>query len=457
VLAVASFSASLATMRVDAAAAFFLPHARAWELMTGAAVATMATSASPDRHALRFQIFAIAGLALTVASFVIITEARPFPGWWPALPVAATALVIVSGPRMWVNRSVFSQRWLVGVGLISYPLYLWHWPLLVFARIAMVRPSLWLRAGLMVVALVLSYATYRLIEQPVRAGRWKRNPWTVVALAACSICVGLISVAAATGRLMTRTDARLGLITRPYDYRNAYRGKRCQLGENQRPRDFDPACVDGGFGQTGVTSLLIWGDSHGAHLYPGLRALAVRDHLALAQFTADGCAPVTVDGTKPYCRALNDFVLSQLTHLRPDVVILSADWTDERAASIPATLARVRAETRAPIVVVGPVPAWDPDLPTTVATFARLHPIRGVPERLLDGLHSGRAELDARMRDDLAPTGVRYVSPMSVLCTADGCLAVGDGRLIAWDATHLTDAGSSIVAEEILRQLPVKR
>lgn len=456
VLALASLGASLATMRVDAAAAFYLPHARAWELMIGAALATTATSGRTDR-AHWFQVSAIAGLAVTVASFVVITDARPFPGWWPALPVAGAALVIASGPRRWANRCVLSQRWLVGVGLVSYPLYLWHWSLLVFARIAKLQPSFWLRAGLVALSFTLSYATYRFIEQPVRAGRWKRNRWTVAVLAAASICVSLISLAAATGRLVTRTDARLGLITRPYDYRNAYRGKRCQLGESQRPRDFDPTCVDDGFGRAEVRSLMIWGDSHAAHLYPGLRALAARDRLALAQFTADGCAPVTVEDTPPYCRTLNDFVVSQLTRLRPDVVILSADWTDVRAASIPATLARVRAETDAPVVVIGPVPAWNPDLPTSVAVFARLHPVRGVPERLLDGLHAARAKLDAQMRDELASTGVRYVSPMSVLCTADGCLAVRDGRLIAWDATHLTDVGSSIVAREIVRQLPAKR
>src|SRR5699024_2475600 len=124
-------------------------------------IATSATRGGRPGDTAWKQIAAVAALGLTLVSFIVITDARPFPGWWAALPVAGTALAIASGPLTWANRAVFSQRWLVGIGLISYPLYLWHWPLLVFARIATPEPSFTLRLGIMLVAFLLSYATYR--------------------------------------------------------------------------------------------------------------------------------------------------------------------------------------------------------------------------------------------------------------------------------------------------------
>src|SRR6185436_20277250 len=79
---------------------------------------------------------AVAGLVLVAAGIALLSAQRPFPGWRALLPVAGTALLIAAGPTAWVNRRVLSNPLMVYLGLISYPLYLWHWPLLVYARIA---------------------------------------------------------------------------------------------------------------------------------------------------------------------------------------------------------------------------------------------------------------------------------------------------------------------------------
>ena len=111
----------------------------------------------------------MAGLALVVGSALGIDRTRHFPGLWALLPVAGTVLLITSGPEAWLNRAVLAHRVMVGIGLISYPLYLWHWPVLVFAGILSPVPlSAFTTAGLLVFVLVISWLSYRFVEKPLR-------------------------------------------------------------------------------------------------------------------------------------------------------------------------------------------------------------------------------------------------------------------------------------------------
>ena len=98
-------------------------------------VAARATeSASLSAHRRNAQ--SLVGLALAVTGLIVIDHTFAFPGWWAWLPVGGAALLISAGSGAWVNRWLLSQRLLVGIGLISYPLYLWHWVLLTYLRIA---------------------------------------------------------------------------------------------------------------------------------------------------------------------------------------------------------------------------------------------------------------------------------------------------------------------------------
>ena len=99
---------------------------------------------------------------IAVAVF-LMNKSMVFPGWWALLPCCGTFLVVSAGPNAWLNRRVLSNRLLVGIGLISYPLYLWHWSLLSFARITESEPpSAVLRIGLVIVSFALAWLTYGL-------------------------------------------------------------------------------------------------------------------------------------------------------------------------------------------------------------------------------------------------------------------------------------------------------
>ena len=214
-IALASFALNVAFVEHRPSATFYLPFTRFWELMVGGAVVYgqrlwIVRAAQPmnppptsrmGRVLQRVRMAAsVAGAALLALAVTTINADRAFPGWWALLPTLGTAMLLVAGPQAWINRHVLSTRWLVLVGLISYPLYLWHWPLLAFARI---RSGSLPWAGtltLIFASLVLAWLTYRFVEIRFRARRPQahRRRAAQAALAGMSLValVGLLSAVA---------------------------------------------------------------------------------------------------------------------------------------------------------------------------------------------------------------------------------------------------------------------
>ena len=193
-------------------ATFYSIASRAWELLLGALLAYLSLqkisiffggvrrslggdagvetqplfdSASPASRSL----LSFVGLAFIVAACVLVRSGKSFPGWWALLPTLGAGFLIAAGPGAWVNRVILSSRILVWIGLISYPLYLWHWPLLSFAQIVESGvPALKIRVAAVFAAFVLAWLTYKLLEKPLRRhGRGSRATVTVLALLMVSL------------------------------------------------------------------------------------------------------------------------------------------------------------------------------------------------------------------------------------------------------------------------------
>jgi peptidoglycan/LPS O-acetylase OafA/YrhL len=182
----ASFGFSLYMTWAAREIAYYLPLTRFWELMIGSGLAFVSIHGAPSlpglvgpartsdaRLAARLANGkAILGAIAVALGFVLINERRMFPGWWALLACGGSALIISAGPDAWINRRILASRLCVWVGLISYPLYLWHWPLLSFADIIDNHtPPVAYRAIALGASAVLAWATYRLIELPVRQGK----------------------------------------------------------------------------------------------------------------------------------------------------------------------------------------------------------------------------------------------------------------------------------------------
>jgi len=131
------------------------------------------------------------GAVLILTGLFVITKERHFPGWWALLPTLGALLIISAGVQAWFNRVVLSNRVLVWFGLISFPLYLWHWPLLSFARIMESgTPTRQIRIAVVLISIVFAWLTYRLIEKPIRFG--KNGKATTIVLVLLMIVVGCV-------------------------------------------------------------------------------------------------------------------------------------------------------------------------------------------------------------------------------------------------------------------------
>jgi len=187
VLFLISFSVNVWLSSVNILDDFYLPISRFWELLAGAALALRPQPAlSPYA---RSWISATGFGALLVSVALFNAELR-FPGWWALLPVSGALALMAAGPGALVNRTVLSHRIVVLVGLISYPLYLWHWPLISYAYIIRLgkMPTPLMAAGLLIATFPLAWLTYRFIERPIRFGKQHfRTQITITCMAALGV------------------------------------------------------------------------------------------------------------------------------------------------------------------------------------------------------------------------------------------------------------------------------
>src|ERR1700688_3096922 len=189
-IGLASFVLNVAMIGSDPVATFYLPFTRAWELLAGAALACSWSRLSQTGAANNWR--AGIGLLLIALAAAVLDTKSAFPGWWAILPAAGAALLL-SAPAAWWCRMVLASRPLVWIGLISYPLYLWHWPLLVFFAMIKFAPLTLLERELIVLlSIVLAWFTYRFVEIPFRFGRPSL-------LKIPGLCSGMVLVAVAGG------------------------------------------------------------------------------------------------------------------------------------------------------------------------------------------------------------------------------------------------------------------
>ena len=189
-LLLASFALNIYRSSYDLSLAFFALQTRAWELLFGALIGYLAQNPISPNIKLKGNTLPYCGLVLLVAGVLVINARTSYPSGWALLPVIGTGLIIATGEHSPFNQKLLSHRWLVSIGLISYPLYLWHWVLLSFVAIMNDGvTSIDLRLSLLVLSVALAWATYRLIELPIR--RLHNTNLTAATLALLMLCLAV--------------------------------------------------------------------------------------------------------------------------------------------------------------------------------------------------------------------------------------------------------------------------
>ncbi|MCP4614822.1 MAG: acyltransferase [Bradyrhizobium sp.] len=443
-LGIASFVLNVAMIGSHPVATFYLPFTRAFELLLGAVLACRWDRVDQGRR--NSDIRAWTGAAMIAAAAALLDSHSAFPGWWAILPVVGSALLL-SAPGAWLCRVALASPALVWIGLISYPLYLWHWPLLVFAATIKFAPLTLLERELVLVASVLlSWATYRFIEKPIRFGR----P-SVPKLAGLCTAMVLVGTAGAVivrgGGFDFRLPPEIRAMASVPTQSQRWRVHECML-DISNETSFAADCAE----RDRRPLVLVWGDSTAGALLPGLRKAQETRNFGIAQFTSSSCIPALnadIPGN-PNCRAMNDKVLGLVRDLQPDIVLLHGTW-ERHLDNVAETVAALKRQTRARVVVLGPLPFWRRSVPNEVMRYYMLHHTL-VPPRLA-GVAKSDSQYDNRMREKLGPLGAEFISAREVMCNAEGCLIrVGDGAadIIISDQAHLTEKGSDFLIDAII-------
>jgi peptidoglycan/LPS O-acetylase OafA/YrhL len=465
-LAAASFAACVIVGARAPDYAFYLPLTRAWELLVGSGLAlwlndrpAVFEAAGPtvriDREAIG--VCALLAIALALWRF---NPRTPYPGYFSLVPViGAAALLGTSGT--FVHRYVLSTWPVVFVGLISYPLYLWHFPLMAYARIHFVDgvPAR-VMCAILVASVFLAWLTYQFIERPMRFGRVHRA-YKVGGLIGGMAVLGAVGlVADQTNGLPSRIPESIrGFMLDGSETAFRWRASKCLLLPEQSAADFAAECS----GEGRHPLVVVWGDSYAASLYPGLLHYCAGRGFDVAEFTASACPPL-IDYVNPYrrfCKGANDFVLKRLADLKPDLVIFYSTWSysaDDLHNGLEKTVALLRDINITKVVMLGPPATWIGDgLPANLLDYY-FQTRSLLPERTLYRSNNNWTRaLDAFLETQSKNVGIQYVSAREMLCNDDGCLArfgPNGSELTAYDSGHLTYPGSLFIAKRLLDTLP---
>jgi peptidoglycan/LPS O-acetylase OafA/YrhL len=467
--ALASMVVNVAFVAKYSDATFFLPFSRLWELFLGAGLSL----ARMRKHkifraglcsSLYRSCIGLLGIGMILGAILGINQGDRFPGWWALLPTIGTALLIAAGPSSWLNRSILSRDPVVLVGLISYPLYLWHWPILSFIEIAnrngMVNLPKLLRISIVLItSFALAYLTYRFIELPIRRVRQiEQRRRGALRLLGCTVMTGVLGLlVVATGGFPARLPA--AVVALDHDFRSQeaeiMRLGTCFLRPDQSASSFSDNCVDPASEPTAQRLVFLWGDSHAADLLPGLRALQARTGVRLAQYTASSCEPILDRWVswRPLCRSINDSVIGRIRSIKPDIVVMSADWTmwdinhdpvvDDKLQK---TIELVRAAGVQRVVLIGSAPFWSDPVPVLLVREVRRNSSGSVPHRLPRNYLADHD--DTVLMATAEKGGATFVSIFDKLCDQSSCLVTTGDQwrdLLTYDNAHFTEHGSTIV------------
>lgn len=473
VVLAASFAAGIGVLNRNPTAAFYLSQYRIWELLIGG---VLGLRAIPEmRGETGRQVLAATGLLLIGTAVFTFTEKTTFPGFAALLPCLGAACIIHARAGNGMVGRFLALRPMVFVGLISYSLYLWHWPIIVFARYFTgheLTPAL--RLVVIFASLLVAVASWHFVERPFRRSRvllaGRLLPATVVLLVGVTAGAGALVVMSggAPGRLPDNVRA---IYAATYDRSQFYQAGCFSESDHKGPSNADvengKVCALGDLNDTGP-DFLVWGDSHAAAMAPAIDAAAATGGFG-GMFAAHASCPPLNDvplatpGDTRRCTAFNSSVrdLIREKHI-PLVFMLAywpkyvhqselpnegdyfdasippnvADYSTPVAAALDSTLAQLKQEG-VKVVLVMDVPEMGHFVPEALAK-AKLEGTSSdiAPPR------SYIAERQALARSVLEKYAVKYdamiVDPLPSFCDNDRCHASQGGVPLYIDADHIT-------------------
>lgn len=440
---------SIVGTRYFPSASFYLIVTRAWELLLGAFLALGLFPPLQNRTA--NNLASAAGILMILWSVGIFTRLTPFPGGYALLPCVGAALIIHTGQhRTTPAGRLLGNPGVVFIGLISYSLYLWHWPLMVFARqLFAERYSLPQSVGVVLLSFILAVLSWRYVERPFRRKGTPEGRKTLFATAGAVMTVSVVFGSAVdySGGWADRFGDRL--LSLNCDL-TTYNLGDCFMGENQ---DFSQWRGDKCLLQTGYADhVLLWGDSFAAHYVPGIKDSPRLIQGNLLQYTAGGCAPAFDydPAYRPRCKEFSAQVEHILSAYAVRSVVMAAGWKlalehGLTYEDIQRTVDVLR-KKGIRVVIIGQSPRFDESV-EDISNRARLLGATATKSAVSVDLQGINGKLQ-----EIAGPG-NFADPSALFCEGQTCRFAGSDGFYFWDDGHYTVLGSKRAVAYIFSRL----
>ncbi|KTC93764.1 MULTISPECIES: acyltransferase family protein [Legionella] len=478
-----SYFLNLKGVNTNPTAAFYLPQSRFFELLMGSLLA-VSHSLKPNfslksigkHYSLCVNTLAFAGLVCITGGVYYLNPEKVFPGNNALLPVLGTALLIAAGTETWINRKLLANRIMVGIGLISFSLYLWHWPLLSFARIMeQGMPSKILRVGCLALSFLLAFLSYLYIEKPIRFGdKQKLKALLLLSLSFCIIGLGLYTYYQ-EGFLSRTTLTRL-------DPAPEFPGKL--------PPDIAQKAIPVGLGissHRGKKTVIILGDSHAHHLLAGFFQKYPENHISI--ILGPGCPfllGIDRKTANPTCLSMTEQALSDKELASVKTVIFSfrmfaynrsgfdynsekQDWSlwykskrqaiDDLSFWGPAlreTLQLLITKHKRVIISYDVPELFRPinECLDSRPLYLHAHTVKNcnMPRKIVDQRQAPLRQLFAEILKEFPQ--VETFDPLNYFCDKKWCYAFNNGLPLYYDDDHLSAEGSKFYAAAFAKEYP---
>jgi hypothetical protein len=444
----------------DAVAAFYSPQTRFWELSLGSCLAYLTLFKQSTLQKIKIDndnLQSFFGAALLAAGVLFITKVSAYPGWWALLPTVGTAVIISAGSQAWLNRAVLSNRLLVWFGLISFPLYLWHWPLLSFLRIVVGdNPTRRQSFVAVIAAILLAWLTYKFVETPIRFKKSRTLlPMVLFVLIGIVGLTGFISYQqdgltfrhATTLEVLNDGDIGHELFHQ-YPYGRFNLCTPLEIRKEALIWDGSIRCFQSTSGQINIA---IVGDSHAENLFIGLAEVLDKKNVV---YYIQGSLPI-IDNTefhRIYKSVINDANIT--------TVVISAYWY-RRLTEVPfnsslmselqKTLDALGRQKKIYITDDTPNFSFSPKNCKFAGTYLRKHDCN---EDSIFYRTQRSAYIDTLESLERGNPNVKVLRTSQYFCDEKFCHMAKNGELLFRDADHLNINGSRFLAKRIIADNP---
>lgn len=461
-LAGAAFVA-VSELRTTEIKSYFLLTSRVHELMIGALTffAARRFPAAPGRIS---NLMAMLGMALILGALFLIDKWMPFPGINSLYPCVGTALVLYACRAETSVSHILKSRLFVSIGLISYSLYLWHWPIFSFLKYRKIELTLPVGAAAVALSFLLSFITWKYVENPIRRNSEIRFKKAFVQLyllpAAAFMSIGLYSYV--TEGAPQRFSNEMRELIASYSFERDLTRSCSIRSEDYKKVSIDhllERCAFGDLTQPDAQVLLI-GDSHAHHFKPFVEQLSMNAHLKSVFHVQGACFPTSlqtniIDPAKKAsaCEQRNADLLGMAGHFR--YVVLAGFWSSEPKRDLETEMRFVVDK----IVNAGATPVIFKDNPYHEPDLSRciLYRKRGwiAPDENCNIPYSFVADTQARVDHIIDRMKVAYpqtviIDPKQIMCNSFECATYMSNIALYKDANHINAKAAAMLGARYL-------